>query len=238
MSAAVKVFAGLGKEFIRFSAVPSKTDGNNPTYTMVFHGGQKEGYVIYDSDLNLSEMLFELTGFDSKLEVHQIEFIISPLALLVFLGACDVILQGRYEGGWFTASAVQNAFDLAGDSGFDRICAPIAYLASDAICHSLSEDDINGVLREMAEDEIFETDELDDIPFYSFTPELRYIPTIFENISNRLAVLKEAGDETTIHYIITNSTGTWGFTAAKDTGRIERLTLLKLQELCKFISAG
>jgi hypothetical protein len=237
MSTTVKVFAGEGKAFIRFSGIQSKNNGNNPVHTMVFHGGQNDGYVLYDNDLNLSEMLFELSGINDSLMDEKTEFIISPLALLVFLGACDAILQGRYEGGWFTASAIQNAFDLAEDSGFEKLCSPIAYLASESICCELTDEIINEVLREMVTDEILDTDEVDELPLYCFTPELRYLPAIFETVCHRLAILKNGEDGISIHYIITTPTGTWGFTITRDSGRVERLDVLKLQELCSFILA-
>lgn len=232
---AIKVFAGLGQEFIRFSAALPKTNEANPAHALIYHAGQQDGYVSYESAANLSKMLFELAGIDSQKQSQPVEFTISPLTLMVFLGACDVILQGRYEGGWYTAAAVQNAFDISGDKDFNRLCAPIAYLASTSIYQEMLDENAANSLIEMVEDGILESDEIDGVQLYSFTPQYRYLPAIFHNTKNRLAILRYADEEISIYYVITNQTGTWGFTVTIDSGKVERLDELKFKEMCDYI---
>lgn len=94
----------------------------------------------------------------------------------------DIILQNKYEGGWFTAASVLNAFDLSGDNNFSRVCSPLADVAGEIIYSSISEGDIATAINEMTNAEIFDNDEIDGDTLYSLSLEYRYILSIFTNM--------------------------------------------------------
>ena len=223
---ALRVFSGIGKEFLRFrAAMPEINDLNVSTsaYALVFNAAN-EGYMGCENYNTLFEMMIELSGFDSSRQVKPFSFELSPVDLFVLLGACDVILKNKYDGGRFTEISILNAFDLTDDVDFNRICSPLADIASDIIIRNIKNNRISESLAEMTKAGILEVTEMEGIKFYSFTNEYRYILNIFVSAQNRLAILRyDENGQADIIYIITNNSETYGFSVQNGAGRIERL---------------
>lgn len=235
---ALKVFACVEDQFLRFRLALPHTNTANPEYALVYEAGDIGGYLTCENRETICEMLLELSGISNSRGMGSTGMEISPIYLLIILAACDVILQNKYDGGWFTAVSVFNAYDNSGEDGFNRICLPLTYVAADIIYKSISYEDIQKALNEMVKEEILDVDEIDGTPLYTFTLEYKYLTKLFESLQNRLAVYKydEAGN-IFILYVISNQTETWGFTIKKDIGKIERLNAIRFIELCETILA-
>lgn len=234
----LKVFGSIDEYYIRFQAALPQTNDDSSDYALIYKAGN-EGYLNCESGKGLREILYELSGIQNKKHTRVVSCTLSPLVLLTILGACDVVMQNRYEGGWFTASSVENTFDLSGDGDFKRVGAPVAEVASDIILSEASIQDISEVLNEMAGREILNSDEIDSIPIYSFCVEYRYIPNIFTGIKNRLAVFRYdergVGD---IYYMVSKEAETWAFTVEKGRGTIERIDETRLNQILDTILAA
>lgn len=127
---------------------------------------------------SLIDIIIELTGItgDSYIKDSKIE--LSSLEILVLLGACDVILQNKFENGWFTASSVYNSFSVSPNDNFNRLIFSLAYVANEEIYASISFNDILNVIGSIVKTEIFEIDTIDELNLYTFSPEwvsFRYI---------------------------------------------------------------
>ena len=230
---AIKVFSKTGKEFIRFrAALPFSSDMNIPFALIINAGG--EGYMSAEPQNTVFEMLYELSGYNAPPE-QPLKQEISPLELIVILSACDVILQNRYEGGWFTTKSLMNAFDLNGAEGFDGVCAPLAAICGDYILKRFSDADLSAVLKAMCDAEILGNDELDGETFYSFCVDYKYIPTLFSKTSKSLSVFRylNTGEADIIH-IISNLSETWAFGIVNGHGIIEKSDEQSLRELLNF----
>lgn len=235
---ALKVFASIEDKFLRFRLALPHTNTANAAYSLVYEAGENGGYLACENRETIVEMLLELSGIRNSREMASTGMEISPIYLLIFLAACDVILQNKYDGGWFTAASIFNAYDNSGESGFSRMLFPLAYVSEDVICSSIVYEDIQKALNEMVNEEILDEDEIDGTPLYTFTLEYKYLTKLFEELRNRLAVYKhdEAGN-IFILYVISNQTETWGFTIEKDVAKIERLNAIRLKELCETVLA-
>jgi len=235
---ALKVFACIADKFLRFRSALPHTNTADSAYALVYEAGDNGGYLACENRETICEMLLELSGISNSREMSSTGMEISPIYLLIILAACDVILQNKYDGGWFTAASVFNAYDISGESGFSRIIFPLAYVADDIIYRSISYEDIQKALNEMVKEEILDIDEIDATSLYAFTLEYKYLTKLFEALQNRLAVYKhdEAGN-IFILYVISNQTETWGFTIKKDIGKIERLNAIRFNELCETVLA-
>lgn len=235
---ALKVFACIEDHFLRFRLAQPLTNTANSEYALVYEAGDNGGYITYENRETICEMLREFSGISNSREMSPIGMEIPPIYLLIILAACDVILQNKYEGGWFTAASVFNAYDNSGESGFSRLIFPLAYVADDVIYRSISYEDIQKALSEMVKEEILDVDEIDGTPLYAFTLEYRYLPKLFEGVKNSLAVYRhdELGNISLL-YVISNQTETLGFTIKKDIGKIERLNAIRFNELCETVLA-
>ena len=230
---AIKVFSKAGKEFFRFrAALPFSSDINIPFALIINAGG--EGYLSAEPQNTVSEMLYELSGYNVPPE-QPLKQEISPLELIVILSACDVILQNRYEGGWFTAKSLMNAFDLNGAESFDGVCAPLATVCGDYILKRFSDEDLSAVLKAMCNAEILENDELDGETFYSFGVDYKYIPSLFSKTSKSLSIFRyfNTGEADIIH-IISSLSETWALGIVNGHGIIEKPDEQGLRGLLKF----
>ena len=229
----IKVFSKTGKEFLRFrAALPFSSDINIP-FAIIINAGN-EGYISAEPQNTVFEMLHELSGYNSHPE-QPLKQDISPLELIVILSACHVILQNRYEGGWFTAKSLVNAFDLNGAKSFDGICAPLAAICGDYILKRFSDADLSAVLKAMCDAEILETDELDGKTFYSFSVDYKYIPALFSSASKSLSIFRylNTGEADIIH-IVSSLSQTWTFSIINGQGFIEKPDEQRLRELLNF----
>ncbi len=235
---AVKIFAGINNEFLRFRTALPNTNIANAAYALLFSVGNQSSYLGYENKETIHEMLLELSGANNYGEISPITIEISPVCLLVILAAGDVILQNKYEGGWFTAASLLNAYDISEDRDFNRVCSPIADVASDIVYSSTFQEDIQNALEEMVNEEILYSDEVDGTSVYSFTLEYRYLPKLFVANQNRLAACKyyENGN-ISIFYVISNPNEAWSFTIKKDVGKIERLNALSFKKLFQTVLA-
>jgi hypothetical protein len=233
---ALKVFACVEDHFLRFRLALPHTNTANPEYALVYEAGDIGGYLTCENREIICKMLQELSGISNSREMSPTGMEISPIYLLIILAACDVILQNKYDGGWFTAASVFNAYDNSGESGFRRILFPFTYVSDDIIYRSISYEDIQKAINEMAKEEILDVDEIDGTPLYAFEVEYRYLPRLFEGVKNSLAVYRhdELGNISLL-YVISNQTETWGFTIKKDIGKIERLNTIRFNELSKTV---
>ncbi|MHB8983727.1 MAG: hypothetical protein ACYC4E_00030 [Carboxydocellales bacterium] len=231
---ALKVFACIEDHFLRFRLALPHTNTANSTYALVYEAGDNGGYLACENRETICEMLLELSGIRNSREMSSTGMEISPIYLLIILAACDVILQNKYNVGWFTATSVFNAYDNSGESGFSRILFSLAYVSDDIIYRSISYEDIQKAINEMAKEEILDVDEIDGTPLYAFAVEYRYLPRLFEGVKNSLAVCKhdEAGN-IFILYVISNQAETWSFAIEMDSGKIKRLTAASFKELCE-----
>lgn len=229
---AVKIFAGINNEFLRFRAALPNTNIANAAYALLFSVGNQGSYLGYENKETVYEMLLELSVANNHEEISPITIEISPVCLLVILAACDVILQNKYEGGWFTDTSLLNAYDISEDMDFSRVCSPIADVTSAIVYSSTFQQDIQNALEEMVNEEILYSDEVDGTSLYSFTLEYRYLPKLFAANQNRLAACKyyENGD-IGIFYVISNQSEAWSFTIKKDVGKIERLNTVSFKKL-------
>lgn len=229
----IKVFSKTGKEFLRFrAALPFSSDINIPFAIII--NAKNEGYMSAEPQNTVFEMLYELSGYNGPPE-QPLKQEISPLEWIVILSACDVILQKRYEGGWFTAKSLVNAFDLNGAKSFDGICAPLAAICGDYILKRFSDADLSAVLKAMCDAEILENDELDGEAFYSFSVDYKYIPALFSSASKSLSIFRylNTGEADIIH-IVSSLSETWVFSIINGHGIIEKPDEQRLRGLLNF----
>jgi hypothetical protein len=230
----LKVFGEIEGNFLRYRAALPYSSAASPAYAILFSAGNEGSYLGVENKETVYEMFLELSGINMVQETSPLSLEIDPIDLLVILAACDVILQNRYEGGWFTVASILNAFDLSADLDFSRVCAPVAAIAGDMILRSFSAQDIENSLKGMITSEIFKSDEMDGKTLYCFSMKYRYIHNIFAQAKNRFAVLKENGNGSAdFIYVIVNETGTWGFGIENGESTIKGLDKTKLQVLCK-----
>ncbi len=228
-----KVFARKDDGFLRFNFALPKVNNANPIYGIIYEAGKDEGYLACEDSKTLLEMLRELSGIENHIAAEQI-IELSPLYLLIALAACDVVLQDKYEQGWFTAAAVFNAYGSTANDDFKRLLFPLAYVAGDTIFASATYEDIRKAMDELVDAEVFNADEVDGTTLYTFSLELRYLVQLFGDITNSLALCRQ--DEfgnLSILCAISNQTKAWAFTIDKSIGRIERISAVRFNELCK-----
>lgn len=228
---AIRVFACLGNEYLRLGAAQPAAGTADSSFSVLFPAGHADGYLTIADGTTISDILTELSGVEKLAQSKPTEFLLSPLALMVLLGACDAVLKGRYEGEWFTANSVQNAFDMSTDADLSGLCAPLAYVASELVYQGLTEEKIKETLDEMVEEGVLKTDNVDDHAIYVFEQEYRDLPVLFGASNNRLALLRYLEGETTFHYFLTGDVETWALTVASDIGKIEKVDPSKLGEL-------
>jgi len=229
----IKIFGEIEGNFLRYRTALPYSTAASPAYAILFSAGNEGNYLGCENQATVLEMLLELSGINLVQETNPLFLEIDPLDLLVILVACDVIMQNRYEGGWFTVASILNAFDLSTDLDFSRVCAPVAAIAGDMILRSFSAQDIQNSLQGMIGSGIFKSDEMDGKTLYGFSMKYRYILNIFAQAENRFAVLKEDGNGfAELIYVTINKTGTWGFGIKNGQGTIQGLDKTKLQMLC------
>lgn len=239
---AFSVFGELEGNFLRFRAALPDADIFLPAYALLISAGSAGSYLGCENQETVYHMLMEFSGLDNisditpdrTQEAAAVSLIFRPVDMLVILAACDVIIQNRYEGGWFTVASLLNVFDLTGDSDFSRVCSPLAAVAKEAIFHSVTIQDVERVLQTMTDDDILREDEIDGKKLYSFSMKYRSLPKIFTHAQNRLAVFKyDENGSAVLVYIHSNDTGTWGLIWQNGQAMIKKLDKAGLQELCQ-----
>lgn len=242
----IHVFGEIEGAFLRFrGALPdrdhdlgSTTEGDaawtkNPGVALLISQADAGSMLACENRDTVIEMLLEMAGGTDTPEGSPLELEMDARDLLCLLASWDVVMENRYEGGWFTATSVLNAFDLWEDKDFSRICGPIGAIASDEIFKAITKADVENSLKGLAGEGILVADEIDGTRLYSFSMKYRNLYKLFEATSNRLAVASyQADGSVLLVYVIRNVSGSWAFEFEKGVGKIHRLSRIGLEKLC------
>ncbi|MCM8712136.1 hypothetical protein M2651_14140 [Clostridium sp. SYSU_GA19001] len=224
------VFSLIEDKCLRFRFAKPKSifEDKYPIYYVAGEGG----YISYESKERISEILLELSGIkDEKDEITTIK--ISPMYLAIILACCDVAYQNKYEGAWFTVTSVYNAFDIYNDDNFERIFFPISYVARDVLYNSISLKDVKDVLDDMVKDGLLCVDYIDNVSLYSFDVDYRGLLNIFQDLKNRLAVLRyDKKGNICIIYVVTSRYNSWCFVIENESAFMEDADVKRFKDIC------
>lgn len=230
----IKVFSKVGKELLSFyAALPFSSDKEVPLALIIKKGN--EGYLSAEPQKTVNEMLYELSGYNSDSEQQPLRQEASPMEIIILLSACDVILQDRYDKGFFTAAALMNAFDPDSIKSSSGVCSPIAYLCGDYILKRFSDEDLSAALKAMCDAEVLKSDRLDGVTLYSFANDYKHIPLLFSSTAKSLSIFRylNTGKADIIH-IVSTSSDTWVFSIIDGCGIIEKPDKKRIEEILNF----
>lgn len=228
----LKVFLDVDDRFLRFRCSLPQTKILNPEFAMIYSAGEDGGFLGFESKETFTEILLENLKINNEVLNDSIKFNFPPRFLLVILAACDAIIAGKIEGGWFSASSIINSLNNLEEQDFNRICSPLADVMSEHIHKYLAYEDVQIILKDMVKQDILQEDVVDGISIYCFGAEYKNLPLLFFKITSRSAIYKyDSKGNFGLYYFIKSNNENWYFFFDNDEGLIEKLNTTRFKEI-------
>lgn len=219
----LRVFSGSAEGFLRLRLAQHITEDLDASYGTLIANGPASNLLQLLSPQDVMDILGELCQPSAEIAALQPEvpqaFPIGVLEQLALLGACSVVHQNHYEGGWFTAASVSNAFDRSEIRDFSELCAPLAEVADSLIYSATDLESFVHTLESMMNAGMLIKRMVDNVPLYRFAEHLQTLPSQLLSATERFALSStNQGGQYHLLYSLTGESGQWCFYANSTDG--------------------